>query len=721
MNPDRWLRIKAVFQEASELDAGERARYLAQACGDDAELRSEVEKLLAADALVNAAPNRESSRPQVPRIGPYEVIREIGRGGMGTVYLAARADHAYAKQVAIKVIRRGFDTESLLRRFRKERQILAALEHPYIAALYDGGSTEAGLPYMVMEYVRGEEILSYCDTRCLTVRQRLDVFRRVCSAIHYAHQKLVIHRDIKPGNILVTENGGPKLLDFGISKLLDPDPERAARAARAAFAPSSFPMMTPEYASPEQVRGGRVTTASDVYSLGVLLYELLTGQRPCGVEDPSPAAMIRAICEIEPEKPSIAVSRPRAGAPAGAPAGSPAVEAVSAKRSADPAGLRRALSGDLDAIILTALSKEPDRRYASVELFAEDLRRYMEDLPVAVRRSTMLYHAEKWVRRNRAAAIVGGGVALSLLIGLGVMRWRARVERQERESADLRVDERRRLATSDLLQLDAAMKTSPDQAAALKRRATILEELCTADPMRVDFQRDLANARATAGTILLDRGDHAAAIEQCARAAEVYERLLALNRSDPALRLEQTANLRTIGLAYAAKGDPSRALEYFTATLAERKALAETTPVHTLALALLYNDIGKAHVELGDREQAVSNLQTGLQGVEAITRASPGDTRSQLLLSDICETLGYACRITITGGPARERLDSHLRARAYFVRTKQILDALSAKGKLSLSDMPRLKRMTDEIAKEDIEIHRAEALPRSASERDGTE
>ncbi|MBI2837854.1 MAG: protein kinase [Acidobacteria bacterium] len=711
MNPDRWLRIKAVFQEACEIDAGERARYLAQACGDDADLRSEVEKLIAADAEVNEAPKRESARPQWPRIGPYEIIREIGRGGMGTVYLAARADHAYAKQVAIKVIRRGFDTESLLRRFRKERQILAALEHPYIAALYDGGSTEAGLPYMVMEYVRGEEILSYCDTRCLTVRQRLDVFRRVCSAIHYAHQKLVIHRDIKPCNILVTENGGPKLLDFGISKLLDPDPDRAA------LAPSSFPMMTPEYASPEQVRGGRVTTASDVYSLGVLLYELLTAQRPCSVEDQSPAAMIRAICEIEPEKPSIAVSR----SPAGSPASALAVEAVSANRGTDPAGLRRALSGDLDTIILTALSKEPDRRYASVELFAEDLRRHMEDLPVAVRRGTMLYYAEKWIRRNRTAAIVGGGIALSLLIGLGVMRWRARVERQERESADLRLDERRRLATSDLLQLDAAMETSPDPAAALKRRVTILEELCKADSMRVDFQRDLAKARATAGTILLDRGDHVSAIGQCEGAAQIYERLTALEPSDPALRLEQTANLRTIGLAYAAKGEPSRALEYLTKPLAEREKRVEAGPDRALPLALLYNDIGKAHVKLGDRDHAVDNLQIGLQIVQAITRADPDDTRSQLLLSDICETLGNAYRIAITGAAPSEQRDSHLRARAYFVRTKQILDELSAKGKLSLSDLPRLKRMTDEIAKEDIEIHRAEALPRSASERDGSE
>src|SRR5256712_1742424 len=288
MQPERWRRIEELFQSALDHDPSQRGAFLDEACAGDPSLRREVESLIVSyeksGNLSHAAGFEEGLKllggPQDEslagrRIGPYEVIREIGRGGMGEVCLAARADDAFQKEVAIKLVKRGLDTDFFVHRFRDERQILANLDHPNITKLLDGGTTEEGLPYFVMEYIKGEPIDRYCDARELNINERLKLFRIVCGAVHYAHQNLVIHRDIKPGNVLVTAEGAPMLLDFGIAKLLNP--EVSTQTARTATA---LRVMTPECASPEQVRGETVTTASDVYSLGVLLYHLVTGRRP---------------------------------------------------------------------------------------------------------------------------------------------------------------------------------------------------------------------------------------------------------------------------------------------------------------------------------------------------------------------------------------------------------------------------------------------------------
>lgn len=294
MNTETWQQLKSLFHAALELGPAERAAFLAAACNGDDKLRNQVEKLLASHdepgtflvspALVNAGgisanaqvQSTEAEERAGQRIGPYEIVREMGHGGMGTVFLAIRADDQYQKQVAIKLINRGMDTDLILRRFMMERQILANLEHPNIARLLEGGSTIDGLPYFVMEYVDGQPITEYCDAQRFTTAQRLELFREVCAALHYAHQNLVVHRDIKPSNILVTAGGVPKLLDFGIAKLLSPGWAVETGEATA----SIVRLMTPEYASPEQFRGLSITTASDVYSLGVVLYELLSGHHP---------------------------------------------------------------------------------------------------------------------------------------------------------------------------------------------------------------------------------------------------------------------------------------------------------------------------------------------------------------------------------------------------------------------------------------------------------
>jgi eukaryotic-like serine/threonine-protein kinase len=306
MTPERWQQIREVFDRAVPLDSKERATYLDAVCASDSELRHEVESLLFSDREAGTGflntPAVDLRQPEHPaatrvgrRIGAYNILEEIGHGGMGEVYRAGRADGQYEKEVAIKLVRGGYDTAAVLDRFRHERQILASLDHPNIARLLDGGTTEEGIPYLVMELIEGIPIDQYCNARDLTVTERLRLFLQVCSAVQYAHQRLVIHRDIKPGNILVTQEGVPKLLDFGIAKILDP----LAGSETTIAGP-----MTPEYASPEQIRNEPITTATDVYSLGVVLYKLVTGRSPYPAGTRTPHEFARAICELEPERPS---------------------------------------------------------------------------------------------------------------------------------------------------------------------------------------------------------------------------------------------------------------------------------------------------------------------------------------------------------------------------------------------------------------------------------
>jgi len=310
MRSERWQQVRALLDAAIALPRAERTDYLDKHCADDPDLRREVESLIeshdeAGSVFLNTPAVDLKSAPAAPtrigrRIGVYQIVSEIGHGGMGEVYRAVRADGQYEKEVAVKLVRGGFDTAAVLERFRHERQILASLDHPNIARLYDGGTTEDGLPYLVMELIEGTPIDEYCEAHGLSTNERLKLFTQVCAAVQYAHQRLVIHRDIKPSNILVTEDGVPKLLDFGIAKILDSSAGAETTLVRA---------MTPEYASPEQVRGEPITTATDVYSLGVVLYRLLTGKSPYPETTRTPLELARVICEVEPARPSSALVR----------------------------------------------------------------------------------------------------------------------------------------------------------------------------------------------------------------------------------------------------------------------------------------------------------------------------------------------------------------------------------------------------------------------------
>jgi eukaryotic-like serine/threonine-protein kinase len=395
MSSERWRQIEEIFQAALDLMPGERARYIAAACEGDAELRREVEALLtqyesAGDFLDEPLYERSGVQqfaalmdddPLIgERVGAYKVVREIGRGGMGAVYLAERADNAFQKRVAIKIIKRGMDTDFILRRFRRERQILAALDHPNIARLLDGGATDTGQPYFVMEYIEGQPLYDYCDARRLNLSERLRLFCQVCVAVEHAHQHGVIHRDIKPSNILISASGIPKLFDFGIAKLLNPEIASDTSPQTA----TAMRMMTVEYASPEQVEGLPVTALSDVYSLGVLLYELLTGHRPYRFRSRLLSEMARVISEEEPEPPSIAVGRSDNLLPvAHVDRGAITIGHACELRAETRGGLTRELSGNLDRVALKALRKEPAERYQSAAALREDIVRHMEGRPIS--------------------------------------------------------------------------------------------------------------------------------------------------------------------------------------------------------------------------------------------------------------------------------------------------------------------------------------------------
>jgi serine/threonine protein kinase len=425
MLPGRWREIESVLDAALDLPRDRRAAWLDEHC-TDAHVRAEVNELLRAHdrpdgilerdaaALVATARVSASIPARGMSIGPYRVVRELGRGGMGVVYLAERADGQYRRAVAVKLLTASPHAEELHRRFLAERQILASLDHPNIAQLLDGGVTDDQLPYFVMEYVDGVPLTTYCDGNRLGIAERLRLFRSVCAAVHHAHQNLVIHRDLKPGNVLVTHGGTVKLLDFGIAKLLDP----SLSGVELPVTRTDMRVMTPQYASPEQVRGETLTIASDVYALGVLLYELLTGHPPYRVDGLAPHLIAEQVCEREPERPSSRLDPEDA-----------------ASRGASLERLRREIAGDLDAIVMTALRKEPARRYASADALAADVQRFLEGHPVTARRSGGAYHARKFFRRHRLAVATAVLAACSLLGGAAVAVWQAGIASQARDRA----------------------------------------------------------------------------------------------------------------------------------------------------------------------------------------------------------------------------------------------------------------------------------------------
>jgi non-specific serine/threonine protein kinase/serine/threonine-protein kinase len=655
MTPEHWKQIEDVFYAALEREPGQRAAFLDHVCAGDSSLRAEVEGLIAsferAETFIEAAikdaveefSGDDAETMVGRRIGPYQVIREIGRGGMGAVYLAARADEQYQKRVAIKLVKPGMDSEEILRRFRHERQILASLDHPNIARLYDGGTTEDGLPYFVMEHIEGIPIDEYGDQHKLSTVERLKLFQTVCSAVQYAHRNLVVHRDIKPSNILVTAEGAPKLLDFGIAKVLNPElSSQATEATAMAQRP-----MTLEYASPEQIRGEPITTASDVYSLGVVLYELLTGQRPYRVKSRLPHEIIQAVCEEEPEKPSTAISRQGPGTRDQGPAGTEQQQRTTddGQRARDK--LARQLAGDLDNIVLMALRKEPQRRYASVEQFSEDIRRYLEGRPIIARKDTLSYRTGKFAKRHKVGVMAAAVIVLTLLGGIVATAWQARLARAERSRAERRFNDVRKLANSFLFEFHDAIQDLPGSTPArelvVKRALEYLDSLAKEAGGDPSLQRELAAAYQRVGDVqglpaFANLGDVDGARESYRKALAIFE---TLSKADPAnvqLRRDRATTYDRLGDVLKTVGDTTGALQSYQHGLAIREALSSPESTNAQArrgLATSYQRISDLLARTGNAVEALERQRQALTLFEALSVADSTNTlaRYELALS----------------------------------------------------------------------------------------
>ncbi len=562
---ENWDRVQEIFLAAADLPAAQVAAYLHAACEGDGDLRREVESLLRADGVMEAslagAIEAEAGALCVapsgpgPQVGGYRVLREIGRGGMGAVYLAERDDGHFQKRVAIKVVKRGMDSDDVLGRFRHERQILANLDHPYIARLIDGGTTADGRPFFVMDHVEGHPIDVYCRERGLSIEARLRLFLFVCEAVAYAHRGLVVHRDLKPGNILVTSGGIPKLLDFGVAKLLTPD-------SGGAFTRTASPVLplTPEYASPEQWKALPVTTAIDVFALGSVLYELLSGVRARRFGNSTLHEMERVVCDTEAPRPSVAAREP---------------------------ALKRQLAGDLDNIVAMAMHREPSRRYQSVDQMADDIRRHLDGLPVLARQDSLAYRAGRYIRRHRLALSAAAVVFLSLLAGVTVAGREARVARTEQERSERRLAQMVELADRSLYDVHAAIERLPGSTDARRKIVAttlqFLEDLSN-DANSDDRLREVLSAAyfkvadVQGYPLHPNLGDNAGALGNYRKSIDLIDTLLQKQPNNPRYLLQRVnAQVRTAAILWHAQERP-RALQILKEVLPEAQRLARLQP-----------------------------------------------------------------------------------------------------------------------------------------------
>lgn len=662
---ETFVRIEAIFNEALDAPAETRDSLVTERCGGDTTLQAEVRALLRAceaeEQLTASRRGRseagDAGSLERRRVGPYEIDRLLGRGGMGAVYLAHRADGQFDQRVAIKLIDLPLATDFFRERFKQERQILASLQHPFIARLLDGGVTAEGDLYLAMEYVDGTPIHRFCDARRLAVRERLKLFIGVCEAVQFAHQNLVVHRDLKPDNIFVAEDGTPRLLDFGTAKLTSPN----LASQEGDLTRQGFQAYTPQYASPEQVLGNPITTASDTYSLGVLLYLLLTGSWPYDITDLNQQELIRVICHEPPRRPTVAP------------------------------GSNDRLDGDLEAILLKALRKEPLDRYRTAEQLAADIQDYLDGRPVAARRGTFRYRAVKFIRRNRlmiAAAVV---LALTLAAGVAGVLWQSRVANQERRKADARSADLRELSNSLLSELDEAIKELPGSTGVQKLLVTrVLEHLdrmaadarvaqgdrqtqldlvnayvrlgniqgneydqnmgdpggglvsigkalaiagplATTNPGDLEAQYALAAAEQARSEILWQTEKIQEAISAMQKAVRGFDALIADPHATPALFGEAASAYGVLGDEFGAPGMPSlgdseNAIKAYRRTIDLDNRALSIDPSFLRCrrgLALMQMKIGSVELD-ADPAQALKDFQIGLKRADALPKAEQG-------------------------------------------------------------------------------------------------
>jgi serine/threonine-protein kinase len=659
MNRDRWNQVKDLFQKVLEQDADAREEFIREITDGDATLRFELQSLLnsheASDTFLSRPPGREAAEILASdqhslvgeRLGPYRVIRRVGRGGTGAVYLAARDDDEFQRRVAIKVIRRGMATEDTLNRFRSERQILASIDHPNIARLLDGGSTDDGLPYFVMEYIEGEPLHTFCDSSRMGIEARIRLFRQICEAVRVAHQNLVVHRDLKPGNILVTAEGVPKLLDFGIAKLLNPELSSDTREPTML----ELRVMTPEYASPEQMQGRTVTTASDVYSLGVMLYELLTGHRPYSVSRLSLREMEQVVCSTLPQRPSEAVMADAEDALRDGAVREVTPDSVAQARDTTPDRLRRALQGDLDNIVLKALRKEPTRRYSSAEKLADDLANHLAGKPVEARPDTVGYRFSKFVRRHRVgSAVAATALVFALLAGVTLSLQARRVAR-ERDRAELAAAEA--MAVNDFLQ---EILAAADPIEGLGREVSVVESVEEAVPRIavtfVDQPLLEAAVRHTVGYTFARLGRFDEAEEQLRLALDLRR------RTHGGEHAEIAETLNALGEVRYDRGDFGGAERLYDEALAMRTRVHGGDHPETAASL---DNLGNVYQERGEIEAAEKAYRQALEMRRATLRPDHTDIASSL--NNVATVLHDKKEFDAAEELYRESLDLTRRAR----------------------------------------------------------
>lgn len=669
MDSERWSAIERLFNAALERPAPLRAEFVARECGGDAELGAEVERLLAIDATEDdllarygPLPDRAAPGPDPligREVGAYRLVARVAAGGMGVVYRAVRADGLYEREVAVKLVRGEIPSAEALRRFDMERRTLAALNHPHIARLYDGGTTAEGTPYLVMEFVDGEPLDRWCEAKRLTLAERLKLFAVACRAVHFAHQNLIVHGDLKPPNILVDARGGVKLLDFGLARLLE-DEHRAAAERTLTIAR----LLTPEYASPEQWRGDSLTTAADVYSLGVVLHVLLTGKKPFRCAGLSAGEWERILTAQEATRPSMYVKRePTAD-------DEPATEAFAESCRTTPTRLSWSLRGDLDRIALMALRKDPARRYASALALAEDVERHLQGLPVQAREDSLAYRSWTFVRRNRLA-VAAGTLVLAAPSAALVFSLRAEA-RARRDAAHARIeaDSFRRIAELELEALDAGQTPEP-----AKLRATILAQ---ADHVRRRHaaERHLqANLLDALGLFCLKTGagaDEAAALLEEAR--------MLREREFGPESLEVALSLRSLAELEERRGRPAQAVELLERALALHRVSEE---VHT--------DVPQAATDLADALLAVGRLdEAQALYAEALTLRRARLGAYALPVADSLEALAGAYLACGNHALAAVHVEDALAIRraalgeedAETVRTRALLDSAALRARL---------------------------------------
>ena len=668
---DRWNLIEEIFQNAVERPESERSKYVKKACGGDEGLRSEVESLLASDSGGNTVQNliagdikdlEDASSPSDTgqQVGPYRLIRDLDSGGMGAVYLGVRSDDQYFQIVAVKMIRKGMESPALIQRFRAERQILATLKHPNIGAILDGGETDDGLPYIVMEYVEGQPITQASESRGLVIRQRVELFRSLCSAIHYAHQKLIIHRDIKPSNVLVTAEGVVKLIDFGISKPLAPE----ILYGEMPHTETSQRLLTPDYASPEQILGKDLTTASDIYSLGVLLFELLTGTQPYTLRELSAAAAERLVCEQEIRKPSQVAGLSRQ--------------------------TKRELAGDLDRIIQVAMDHDPSRRYLSAQHFEEDLVRYLDGKPITARKATVAYRCRKFVLRHKTAALVACASVIVVLCAIWFDSWQSRratrrvnqietladstisdmTEKLQNSSASVEtqaalfhgaikyLDQLRQSSGDDpriLLQLSKAyrrvgnLEGSPF-VANLGNRGVAIASFQKALQTALAAQARWPGAESTTAVIVAyhQLGQIEAFAGDLDKARDHYQRCLALasqflrEKPDDPMRKQLLAASYS-GLAYVQLNnlEPDKAVQNDRAAIQTLGAEPTGDEAYDRRMTAIYSRLGNDLNELGSNAEAIAIYEKTIPIAEDLARKSPSNQNKRMVWVLYNNIVGY--------------------------------------------------------------------------------